>query len=763
MTSSVRPLSLVMVLGLIATAAGAANDSDDDTAIDAAVVLPDYSVIGSSPTADALPGSAHILSRDDLTRQGDGDVHRALRSLPGVTVREEDGYGLFPNISLRGVDPGRSSKVTLMEDGVPIAPAPYAAPAAYFSPSVERMAGLEVIKGSSQVRFGPHTTGGVINYLSTPIPLSHEGYLRTAYGTNNEWRNHLWVGDTQSHSQGIFGYLVELNHRQTDGYREYTGPLSVLGPDAGKSGFQRIDPTIKLSWQPATQLRQRIDLTVGQSELDADETYLGLSTADLRANPRGRYIASQFDNIRTKQQRAFLRYRVEPSDALSLQATVYRTDFQRNWDKIRTVNGVGLGAALAGSNGGVDLATLRGEMAGTWGYRDNNRKYAAEGLDLQSTWQFATGSLNHALRVGVRWHNDQVLRFQRNTEYQVDDQGIVTGRTLNPVGSQDNRLQQVDAVAVYLEDTIAVGNWTFVPGVRFESLDFRVVDRRRDPVQISAASDEYVAGGMGVTYALSPRSRVFGGVYQGFSPPDPGTAVGGDSEDESSLSIEVGHRWNTGITRQEVVAYATAFDNLRVVDNAGASGSTDDPEAVGEVDVYGLEYLLATDFSAGRNWPVRVPVQFAATWTQAEIVNDSTSVDDAESIFSGGREGAELPYVPEYQFSLTVGLERGSWSLSTRGQYVDSTFATALNTADEVILGSADGGGTELRPDARGGRIDSSFLVDMTLSRALGDDVRVFVNALNVFDREYLSSRLPEGPRSGASRMVLVGLEASIF
>ena len=62
-------------------------------------------------------------------------IDQVLKTIPGVYSREENSYGIFPNISLRGVDPGRSQKLTIMEDGVLSQPAPYTDFSAYFNPT----------------------------------------------------------------------------------------------------------------------------------------------------------------------------------------------------------------------------------------------------------------------------------------------------------------------------------------------------------------------------------------------------------------------------------------------------------------------------------------------------------------------------------------------------------------------------------------------------------------------------------------------------
>ena len=149
------------------------------------VVVRSNQMLGSKFEARNRTGSAYYLSPAELAKFGYTDINRMLKSVPGVNVYEEDGFGLRPNISLRGTKAERSERISLMEDGVLAAPAPYAAPAAYYFPNAARMYAIEVLKGSSQVQYGPFTTGGAINVVSTPIPQRMWGKAQLSYGSYN--------------------------------------------------------------------------------------------------------------------------------------------------------------------------------------------------------------------------------------------------------------------------------------------------------------------------------------------------------------------------------------------------------------------------------------------------------------------------------------------------------------------------------------------------------------------------------------------------
>lgn len=740
-----------IITALSGTAAGEETTGPGD-------ILTQVRVIGHREDVHAIPGSAHYVDVEEIRGLSYDDIQRVLQSVPGVYARGEDGYGLFPNLSLRGVDTSRSAKVTLMEDGILAAPAPYAAPAAYYSPTTGRMSGLEVLKGTSQVKYGPHITGGVINYLSTPIPESRQMFLRTQYGSDDDVRAHAIVGDTLETQSGRFGYVLEGYARYTDGFKRIDAAPGI--DDRGDTGFQSIEPMIKLAWEPESPMYQRFEAKYGYTDKSAEETYLGLSTADFRDDPDRRYAASRFDNIDTEEHRSYVRHFISVSPDLDVVTTAYYNRFARNWYKLNDIRSIAgglaanldLSAALAGAQGGSGLDCLRGELACGLRVRANNREYYAWGVQSEATLRVESGAASHEISAGVRYHDDEEDRFQQDDVYRQLNDGSIGGVTRGLPGSQDNREGETRAVAVFLRDDVEIGRWRFTPGIRYEHLDLENRDFRPGGTTDDATLAMW-GGGVGVAYELSETWQGFGGVHFGFSPPSPAGAVGG-LEEETSTGYELGLRYadGDGVASAEAVGFYTAFDDLIVVSNIGGTGTGTD-ENFGEVDSWGVEFSGQLDLAQLNGWSFGNTWFTAFTWTHAEQRNDALSLDP-ESIFSFGAEGNDVPYIPEYQLTVGSSLDFDRWGAEFTATFVDETFGSANNSdAERNGLG---------QPDARFAKTDSYQVVDLSAYALPWQKLKVFAGVHNLFDEEYIASRQPHGPRPGLPRTWFVGLELNL-
>lgn len=725
------------LVSMIATTTGLA------TAQDVYETLAPMTVLGSSEDIREQVGSAAYLGAEEIREGNHLNVNEVLVKVPGVYVREEDGLGNFPNISIRGADGTRSEKVTVMEDGILAAPAPYSGPAAYMSPRVARMSGVEILKGSSQVRYGPQTTGGVINYLSTPIPEQNTFYGRATFGSDNTWFGHTYYGDTQETSAGKVGYLFELHGQTSDGFRYIDG-------SSGDTGYELWEPMLKLAFEPDTALKQRFEFKFGYTGMNANESYAGLTEADLARNPNRRYAATLHDNIEVEQFRTHFKWTAEPTDALRIESAVYFNDTSRNWYKLDKANGASIHEILApGSALGTELGVLRGTAAGTTSVKANNRSYESYGWQNQANYAFETGPVAHDLAAGLRFHYDHQQRRHWLDTYNADGAGNFNFAGRTTIG-QDNRLEEIFATAFFIEDSITTGNLTLRPGFRYEwlELDERRTDNATGTSTYADADENLWTAGLGANYRLNDCNNIYGGIYRGISSPGVSDYLGG-VEPEESIGYELGFRHEQDHLRLDFTGFFTDFENLISTDTGLAGAPT---QNAGEADVYGLETLAQYDAGRAAGLTFGLPVYVAATWTQAEFVGTTPGLaGGGDGIYAGGRDGNEIPYVPEWKLATGVGVDFEKWSANLDAVYTSSTWGTGFN-GDPRPAG--------VTPTSRDGKIDSLLIFNFSGSYSLTDNVKLLGGIHNLFDERGIVSRIPEGPRANAPRTFYAGIEA---
>ncbi|MBX2845533.1 MAG: TonB-dependent receptor [Saprospiraceae bacterium] len=705
------------------------------------VTISTVSTTGGMLGSLELPPSTNYISAKELAQINTTDINKALLNIPGVNLQEEDGFGLRPNIGLRGTGSERSSKITVMEDEVLAAPAPYAAPSAYYFPTMGRMSGIEVRKGSSQIEYGPFTTGGVINLISTPIPTSFKANLRGNYG---DFSNRNFLGNVGG-KVGQFSYLVETFQYGSNGFKNL--------PNNADTGFGKQDYLAKVKWENAASAKtyHSLQFKAGIAFEESDETYLGLSQADFEANAFNRYAGSQSDHMDTDHQQFALTHVVKPSEHLVIKTTGYSNNFARNWyklDKVNSLTGeqVSIASLLANpSNFTEQFDLVAGALnSGTTSVLDvkaNNREYYSRGVQTKANISF-NSDLDQNLVLGVRYHTDQMDRFQWVDGYSIND-SVMRLEHAGVQGTESNRLENAQAFSAYANYDVTFNQLTISPGVRYEDVtvereNFGTADPERIGTDLSIRenSEQVVIPGVGLQYALNDAHQLFAGVHRGFAPP--GSTP--ETEAESSVNYELGYRMLQNNTFFSAAAFYNDYSNLLGSDVAAAGGSGEgDLFNGGAARTFGIELAGQTNFIV--NEQLYLPVNLAYTYTNAAFQSSF------ESDFDGWGdvvEGDELPYLAPHQLNASVGLQAKKFGGFIRGNFIDD-------------MRTAPGQGA-LTPD---NSIDGRFLLNADLNIVLNKHFSVLGNVNNILDEVYAVSQRPSGLRPGMPRAFTVGIDAS--
>lgn len=693
----------------------------------------EVTVVGTHVAQTA--GSAHVVNKKQLERSEYDDAGAILQQVPGVYVRQEDGVGLRPNLGIRGANPDRSKKLTLMEDGILFGPAPYSAPAAYYFPLLTRMSAVRVIKGPSAVAYGPQTVGGAIDFISRPIPSKTSGGLDVGYGQYGYVKADGWFGG----SDGRLGFLVSGTHLHNEGFKQL--------PSGADTGSTRNDWTVKASYvlDPSDEQRSEFVLKLAYADEVSNETYLGLTDADFRADPDRRYPASQLDQMKNQRASAVLFHEYsDPGARLKLKSAVYRHDYHRVWRKVNQLKTSPAFDVITNpddpTNAGY-LAVLRGEadsasLGESIMVGPNERTFVSEGIQTVLEHQRTTGAFAHRLELGTRFHYDEIDRRHSQSGFAMEAGELVPDGTPEQVTAAGK--QSTYALALHAIDAITWRSLTLTPGVRVELL------RSQDEDRLAAQTHERfvtaVLPGVGLYWALAPSFGLLGGVYRGFSPPAPGSEP--EISPEYSVNYEAGGRYSRGRSRFELIGFFNDYQNLTDVCTL-SSGCIDADLGrqfdAGEAHIYGAEAFAGHTLAFGA---LKLPLSLAYTLTRATF---ASSFESSDPIFGEVQKGDEMPYVPRHQLSATLAaeLERG-------GGYVSLGYVSRMR----------EQAGSEPLSDTLA--TDRQVWLDVGAQARIVGPLRLYANWRNILGERDIVSRRPYGARPNAPRWLQVGAKVDL-
>jgi Fe(3+) dicitrate transport protein len=716
-----RPLCLLIALAATSGFASAQPDPPREDA--AAAELEIVTVLGKRERLETMPGSHQVIVASVLEDNRVMTTSEALRKAAGVNVRDEEGFSLRPNIGLRGLNPTRSTKVLLLEDGIPLAYAPYGDNASYYHPPIERFARIEVLKGAAMNLYGPQTVGGVVNYITSTPPQAFEGLLGLTGGNRDYSNAHARLGGG--------GFALDIVDKRGDGARrnidselqDYNAKyLASLGED------------------------HTLILRANRYEEDSDVTYSGITDAELEAFG-ARYNPFDNDTFEATRNGLSATHDWSLAEGVTLTTNLYWSEFSRDWwRQSSTTSDSQCNAVLYDVNG--TMLNFQQARAAGFGVDPDDcnsrqgrlRDYASYGIEPRLQVQHRLFGVDNELVLGARAHAEEQRRRQRN-----DTSPTGTGGTY-----VERNERGTEAYAVFLQNSMVFGALEIAPGLRMENI---TNDRENELTGADGDADltEWLPS-LGLSYAVGDRVTLFGGAHKGFAPPRTedlidNSGVVTDVNPEESLNLELGIRARpTDELSVDLTVFRNDFDNQIVVGSI-AGGST--PLAEGEALYEGVELgaHASREDLFGAGWTPYL--QLAYTWLPTADIESPFVRVDTGALIAGADERNRLPYAPEHLLTTALGLQMpGGVDLHLELVFVDEQYADFANTGAAPAFGNG-----------QIGEIDDYHIWNVAANWHLpGMPVTLFATVKNIADEDYIVDRT-RGIQTAPPRLVQAGAE----
>ncbi len=718
------------------------------SAAEQAVELPALAVEARSALPSGSANSTQFLDwQKDLYPAHVFNVNEALRKVPGVYVRDEEGFGIRPNISFRGLNPFRSTKTLFLEDGLPWNFAPYGDNDIYYHPPIERYVGVEIIKGPDLNRFGPQTIGGAVNYLTPQVPTGFTGQISFIGGMRDYKAGHVRLGGGSAQA----GLLLDFLHKEGLGSRRDT--------------FVALDDVF---WKTRFELSSAhtLRLQADYYREDSQSTF-GLTEAEWR-NFGPRYNPFPNDEFFTHRWSTAAIHQWRISDRISLTTSFYWSRFHRDfWRQMNQQPSDDYARFLVAARDSdcVSLRDLRlrGERveADSCDFsRGRLRKYETWGIAQVARAAYRLFGLGGELETGFRAHFE-------DQERRTEDAPHPQGRQGDPV---EINKRYADAYAGYLQNKFLWQEFSFTPGVRVESIDYRRINRLSDPNGRGDFKLTEPLPSLAISYTPWQTLEFFFGFHRGFSPPrveDAVYNVGSPTEIDAELSwnYEFGvHALPYQGVKLDLNYFRMDFDSLIAV---GTIGGNDTPVAQGQALFQGMELGLRLETAELFDWAHNFYMQLAYTWIPtAEAKSAFRCLPDASGLISsacpggvvfGSRPGNRLPYAPEHLASVTLGYRHPTgFDLRFETVIVSEQFGDFMNLKSGAR--HPNGSSSVEALSGQFGRIPTYTVVNLAATYPVSKGLELFVTVKNLLDNTYLVDRV-RGRLPGPPRLVHAGFQ----
>lgn len=608
-----------LLFGGFAPMLHAATEQDRKT-----VVLPTIQVIGSQDDAvSKIPGAAVIVDQEQIQQFVPTSTEDILKRVSGVYVKPEEESAVVANIGMRGIS-SADYKTLILEDGVPVAPGLFVGNGRYYNPRVQRMDSIEVLKGSSALRYGPSNIGGVINYR-TKQP--QDGALvDVSIGSWETYKTTVELGGSSPNKDSNFGAI--LSWAKSDGFMD--------------KGYEMKDAVIKAG--TAIGDNQWLGVKFTHYENDANISYRGQFLGEYDAKKKNNPAPD--DWYLTERNSFDINHRWNINADTELQTLVYWSEMNRDYWRY-------------GTNAAASQA------AGRWIYTDsvngNNRAFERVGAETRLVAKHALFNIPSEAEVGLRLMNEKMDDVTINATRATPRTGTIGKDTKDTAKS----------VALYAQNRLDITDQLSVtPGLRIERYEQQREDKQKS--ETVKTSNTEVMPGLGVTFQLVPAVQLYGSVYKAFSPALNGDSLSGMKDQkldaETAVSWELGLRGQQDVFKYELTAFRMDFDNQIIPANSNSDFQSTNG---GKTYNQGLESAISVELENGFD------VFANLTWVaDAQFKGDRYNKNGTLK----SKDGDRVPYTPEWVANLGFGYTYAGLRTQLSANYMGSQFTDELNT-----------------------------------------------------------------------------------
>lgn len=668
------------------------------------------------------PGSVTKISAIEIQRLAPLSGNEVFRRAIGVQLVDEDALGLRINLGVRGLDPDRSRSVMIMEDGIPVSLNPYGEPEMYYTPSMDRMEGVEILKGSGQIAYGPQTVGGVVNYISASVPQSRVGKIRILGGQGGLFNAFASLGNGFKGG----GYQVSILRKQASNL----GPLDVALTDLQG----------KFQWHLSAKSNVILKTSLYQEISNA--TYIGITQPMFDSGLQDQVVLAPDDKLQIERAALGIIHTHQFRKNITLRTTVFGHVIRRDWRRqdFRSTPGGHMTGVIWG-----DTTLSGGAIYMLQGNGQRNRQYMVAGAEPVLHWNFTTGPLEHQLKTGVRIMHETAFEQRKNGSFPASVSGALV----------DEEIRTGRALSGFIQNQMHWGkHLSFTPGLRVEHYDFtRSIYRVSSKDTLIEAGDRVTAliPGLGISAKLSSKWVLFTGIHRGFAPPRLKDAIANNGQTfqldaELSWNTEIGFRANPlpGLGL-EFTGFFMDFSN-QIIPVSESSGLA----AAGLING-GASRHAGAELGIKINWHELLDWERNAfgldaglTYVHATIQSDRFQVLGGDTL---NLRGNRTPYAPEWLLTTSLWFE-ADFGLGAKitANYQSSMFTDLANT----VAPSANG---------RIGAIDGRVITDVTVYFTEKNTRLTFTLAMkNLTDERFIASRRPQGIRVGLPRYIMGGI-----